>query len=106
MSAHITPVTHDDVDAVVGMVYDQNERRVWCKDCEKDVDAFDAFVGLVEHYSGALKRLERDRKQVEEAKAFNVRSRAAKAINEAWRSRTMLPSETRRPSYRDSPARP
>ncbi|WP_182422040.1 hypothetical protein [Aureimonas sp. ME7] len=73
------------------MVYDQNERRIWCKDCERDVDPFDAFVGLIEYYSGALKTLERDRKQVEEAKAFQLRSRAAKAMDEAWRSRTMVP---------------
>ena len=73
------------------LVYDQNERRVWCKDCEKDVNAFDAFVRLVESYSGALSRLEREQTQLEEAKAFQLRSRAAKSIDEAWRSRTMVP---------------
>lgn len=25
------------------MAYDPKERRIWCKDCEKDVDPFDAF---------------------------------------------------------------
>lgn len=71
--------------------YDANERRIWCKDCEKDVDAFDAFKLLVEQYSGARKALARREERLLEAEKFQVRSLAAKEIDKAWRSRTMVP---------------
>lgn len=35
------------------LIYDQSERRIWCQDCEKDVDHFAAFIHLVEQYDGA-----------------------------------------------------
>ena len=38
----------------IQLIYDQNERRIWCNDCERDVEAFDAFRGLVERYSSAV----------------------------------------------------
>ncbi|WP_395175069.1 hypothetical protein [Roseibium alexandrii] len=74
------------------LTYDAQERRIWCRDCEQDIDPFDAFVGLVEQYDGALKRLEADRLKLQEAQRFQVRSIAAKEIDKAWRSRNMVPS--------------
>lgn len=73
------------------LVYDDKERRIWCSDCETEVDAFDAFVGLVEVFDGGIKKLQRDRAALAEAEKFQVRSRAAKVLDEAWRSRTMAP---------------
>lgn len=73
------------------LVYDEKERRVWCSDCETEVEAFDAFVGLVEVFDGGLKKLNRDRAALAEAEKFQLRSRAAKVMDEAWRSRTMAP---------------
>lgn len=73
------------------MVYDNRERRVWCQDCETNVDLFDAFISLIEPYDYAVKRLEARYKEVAEAEQFQVRSRAAKAIDKAWRSRTTVP---------------
>lgn len=72
--------------------YDPQERRVWCRDCEKDVEAFDAFTGLVEQFNGALEALRRREKAIAEAEAFQVRSVAAKNIDQAWRSRNMVPA--------------
>jgi len=74
------------------LVYDKQERRVWCQDCEREVPAFDALMGLVEGYDEALQRLDRRRKQLEEAERFAVRGRAAKVMDEAWRSRNMVPA--------------
>lgn len=73
------------------LVYDQNERRIWCKDCERDVETFDAFLGLVEPYARALSNLQDREQKIEEAEKFSIRSIAAKNIDQAWRHRNMVP---------------
>lgn len=73
------------------LVYDDKERRIWCKDCEAEVEPFDAFIGLCSVFSAGLSSLNRRRQAVEEAEAFQVRSRAAKVMDEVWRSKTMAP---------------
>lgn len=74
------------------LVYDNAERRIWCRDCERDVEAFDAFKTLVEPYSAAIEDLNRRQKAMEESEAFKVRTLAGKAMDEAWRSHKMVPS--------------
>jgi hypothetical protein len=41
------------------LTYDDKERRIWCRDCETEVEAFDAFVGLVEVFSAGKAQLDR-----------------------------------------------
>lgn len=74
------------------MAYDPKERRIWCKDCEKDVDAFDAFKNLAEQYHRAHEDLQSQRREINEAAQFQCRSIAAKNIDEAWRKRKMVPA--------------
>ncbi|HCN72334.1 MAG TPA: hypothetical protein DIS96_11700 [Pusillimonas sp.] len=69
------------------LVYDTRERRVWCKDCETDVEAFDAFTSLVERFYAFEDRISRLR----EIEAETLHSRAAKALDKVFRSRTMTP---------------
>jgi len=73
------------------LVYDEKERRVWCSDCEVEVEPFDAFVGIVEVFSGGMSSLQRRRRELDEAEKFQMRSRAAKVMDEAWRSTKMAP---------------
>lgn len=73
------------------LVYDEKERRVWCSDCEAEVEPFDAFVGIVEVFSGGMSSLQRRRRELDEAEKFQLRSRAAKVMDEAWRSTKMAP---------------
>lgn len=73
------------------LVYDDKERRVWCSDCESEVEPFDAFIGLVQRLDGHIKNLKRREQAVKTAEAFALRSRAAKVIDEAWRSTKMAP---------------
>ena len=73
------------------LVYDLNERRVWCSDCETDIEAFDAFVSLVERLHGANAQLRRRSEALAEAEQFQARSRAAKVMDEAWRSTKTAP---------------
>lgn len=73
------------------LVYDSNERRVWCKECETDIEAFDAFELLVGYFNAAANRLERREELVREAEEHSLISRAAKVVDHAWRSRRMAP---------------
>lgn len=73
------------------LVYDHKERRVWCSDCKAEVDPFDAFIGLVERFSAAESSITRRRRELDEAEKFQIRSRAAKVMDEAWRSTKMAP---------------
>ena len=74
------------------LVYDVHERRIWCKDCESDVDSFDAFRLMAERAHEHHRKLSRREDAVKEAEAFQVRSRAAKVMDKAWRKRSMVPA--------------
>jgi hypothetical protein len=73
------------------LVYDEKERRIWCSDCEAEVEPFDAFTNLVEKFSAAASRINRRSAELAEAEKFQIRSRAAKVMDEAWRSTKMAP---------------
>ncbi len=73
------------------LVYDGTERRVWCSDCESEVEPFDAFMQVVGVFSAAQVRINRRAKELAEAEKFAIRSRAAKKMDEYWRSHTMAP---------------
>lgn len=76
----------------VRLSYDPQERRIWCRDCENDVDPFDAFTVLVKHFDGAYKSLLREQEKLEEAKTFQLRSLAAREIDKVWRRRNVMPA--------------
>lgn len=74
------------------LVFDSSERRIWCKDCENDVDAFDAFKLMAEHMAGAYQDLERRRAKMDEAEGHALFTLAARNIDKIWRSRNMVPA--------------
>ncbi|ALC13792.1 hypothetical protein [Sphingopyxis sp. 113P3] len=74
------------------LVYDGQERRIWCSDCETDVEAFDAFKQIVEQFDAAAKHAERMLNEAKEARAFSIISIAAKTIDKLWRSRKHVPT--------------
>lgn len=73
------------------MAYDTNERRVYCHDCEQEVDPFDAFLLLTESWDASIKRLQSRAREIEEAEKFTLRRRAAKTMDEAWRRKDTVP---------------
>ncbi|MFE3837315.1 hypothetical protein [Pseudogemmobacter sonorensis] len=73
------------------LIYDSRERRIWCKDCERDIEGFDAFQILAERSHEFKAALDYREKQIAEAEAFTLRSRAAKNLDHIWRSRTQAP---------------
>ncbi len=73
------------------VVYDSRERRIWCQDCESEVEPFDAFETLVEQWNSSLNRIKKREVAVSEAEKFTARSRAAKVMDKAWLSRVTVP---------------
>lgn len=73
------------------LVYDGNERRIWCKDCERDVEPFDAFRLFCENAHAVSAALDRRAKEVAEAENHALISLAAKNIDKVWRKRDMIP---------------
>lgn len=71
--------------------YDTRERRIWCADCERDLEGFDAFVVMTEQAHAFAASINERAEQVAEAEQFSLRSRAAKAVDEVWRSKNMVP---------------
>lgn len=74
------------------LVYDQKERRIWCKDCETDVEAFDAFLLIVENFKAAASEIERRQRDLEEAISHNIIRIAAKRMDEHFRRKKMVPT--------------
>lgn len=75
----------------LNQVFDKDERRVWCTDCESEVEPFDAYLKLVENMTGTVEKLKRREQALKEAEAFQARSRAVKALDRVWRSKDMTP---------------
>jgi len=74
------------------MAYDTNERRVYCHDCEQEVDPFDAFTLMVQSWDASIKHLSARARDVEQAEQFTIQRRAAKAMDEAWRKKDSVPA--------------
>lgn len=74
------------------LVYDVNERRIWCKDCETDVEAFDAFQIIVGQWHRAHDKLDRQRQEIDQAKQANLVRIAAKRMDEQWRRKRSVPA--------------
>lgn len=73
------------------LMYDQDERRVFCDDCKKTIDNFDAFMNLVNVFSSATAKIDKKEKELNDALKYNIRRLAAKKMDEAWLSKTMIP---------------
>lgn len=72
--------------------YDGAERRIWCPDCEKNIDAYDAFERLVSQWHRANTDHAKREAVLQEAETHTLISVAAKVIDKAWRSQTMVPA--------------
>ena len=70
-------------------VYDTTERRIWCKDCEQEVDAFDAFINVVKYHYAAANVLEKRANQLKEVEQFTLRLRATRALERIWRGKLL-----------------
>lgn len=74
------------------LIYDKHERRIWCEDCEHDVESFDAFEILVSNYSSAIGHYNKIKKEALEAKEHNLHLLACREIEHVWRGGRMAPA--------------
>ena len=74
------------------LVYDERERRIWCKDCETDIEGFDAFLLVASQFASAAKKIEAQLREVQEARAHNIIRIAAKQMDEHFRRKNMVPA--------------
>jgi hypothetical protein len=74
------------------LYYDRQERRIWCPDCEQNIEAFDAFEKLVENIYFATDSLNRRSAEIAEAEAHHMVSLAAKVVDKVWRGRREVPA--------------
>lgn len=72
-------------------LYDDLERRIWCKDCETTLELFDVLMITLSGFDRATKRLNVREEKIIEAEKLNIRSLAAKEIDKAWRMRNQVP---------------
>lgn len=72
----------------LSVIYSVNERRVYCTDCEQDVEPFDAFLMLVRRHDFYEKRIE----ELRAIEAETIISRATKKIDKMYRSRSLIPA--------------
>ena len=57
------------------LVYSREERRVWCRDCERTIDPFDAFAGIVGRFTDLMQDVQSRQRKAEEAMAATARQR-------------------------------
>ncbi|NFV79979.1 hypothetical protein [Magnetospirillum aberrantis] len=71
------------------MFYNVEDRRVWCRDCEKTIDGFDAFLVLVKHFAAMERAARHKLDQAAAAEKAHLGRRAAKELDHAWSGRQM-----------------
>ena len=69
------------------LVFNRDERRVWCKDCERTLDGFDAFMVLNAGFTKIVQAANHKLAKAEEALTSTLVRRAAKEIDRTWRSK-------------------
>lgn len=73
----------------VSLVYDDRERRVWCKDCQHNIESFDAFKILTQNAHAAYAEINRMWAEAKAAQEHTIHLIATKNIERAWRGKTM-----------------
>lgn len=72
------------------LVYNTGERRVWCNDCHRTIDAFDAFMTLTNAFHGMVREANAGIARAKEAEEAVLVRRVAKDIDRLW-GRKMAP---------------
>lgn len=67
------------------MLYSDSTRSIWCEDCERSIDAFDAFCIMVKDFMRMTWDINAKMRKADEALKSTIITRAAKALDKAWR---------------------
>jgi hypothetical protein len=74
------------------MTVDDNGEVVTCDDCGKQLGAFWALRLITEQYEQAWKKVAATGERIKEEAAKSLHLRAALKVEQAWRSRSMVPT--------------
>ena len=66
------------------LVYNTEERRVWCKGCKRTVENFEAFTVLAQHFENMVRAAAHKMEIANAALKATIHRRATKAIDKAW----------------------
>lgn len=71
------------------MVYSSDEKRVWCQDCQRTIENWDAFMVLVENFRSMERTARAKLAEADEAMKATARLRATKALDKVWSGNVM-----------------
>ena len=74
------------------ITYCSESKRVWCVDCESTLDTFDCFERLLNQWDQNIHIINKRFEKVKAAEEHTLRSRAAKALDDIYRRRKMVPA--------------
>lgn len=74
------------------LMYSTTERRVWCEDCSRTIDGFDAFMTVTNHFHAMELAAREKLRRAKDAEALTISLRAAKVFDKAWRGNQMAVS--------------
>ncbi len=74
------------------LLCDPREKTLECEDCGRTVDPFQALWGIVREIDQEWEKIRRARKEDEEMRRKGLTLKAAKAVETAWRRRSMVPT--------------
>lgn len=73
------------------LIYSPSERRVWCENCERTIDNFDAFLIFTRHFERMESEARHKLTTAQEALNSAARLRATKALDRMWAGGKMAP---------------
>ena len=66
------------------LVYSIEERRIWCEECERTIDGFEAFMTLTRSFQNMKLAAEAEARAARDALGAHLVRRAAKAVDRTW----------------------
>lgn len=72
------------------IIYCTSERRVWCEDCKRTIDNFDAFLIFTRKFEEMVRDARHKMDRADEAMKSSVRRRATKELDRAWSGRAEM----------------
>jgi ribosomal protein S27E len=74
------------------IVFDSSDRRIWCEDCTRTLDAFDAFLIFTRYFEDMDCEARSKLHTAQEAMKSTARLRATKALDKIWSGNVMAVS--------------
>ena len=71
------------------LIHSESERRVWCEDCNRTIDNYEAFKIFARHFSEMVSKAEYRLAEANAAMSKAARGRAVKTLDRIWSGNVM-----------------